>query len=474
MKRARIDLSGLRHLAEDVLDDSTTVATSSTSSLPETQRSPPRNHPWPHYHQSSAQRRTRREVPETVPVVVQDFVYRQPSPERHPQRPRGNRYPHYHDQPEQPVQEPIGMQMPQRPRGIGGESLCPEPHTLPPIPRPQPQRNEPRPRQYHDHSELPPRRPIATQTARQIVPVIAHDAAYNHQPLSLRRRDDVPLRDHPIRERGAIQQPPPPSNLPQVDRTQQSSMRGRPRSIHQDSSGHGLPLPPGHRRHAASSLPIDEHSTAGRESIRRPPPQNYHPRQDQRPRYTSSRSRSHSVDHESVAEGVVQPTRHQRLAADAVPIRLHPTPERVATRPPPPTSHHPREDLRQHHSSTRSRSRSIDYCSGAEDVLQPPKHRRPDVNDRKYPPNAFKDPEAKPQKLRKRSRSRSDSGYGSVSGRSSDAEESGSMRSRSGSSSLSREYGPRYESSRPSECGSLLPEDHPRERRHSRRRSVRE
>jgi hypothetical protein len=77
MRRARIDLSGLRHLAEDILDDPMTVTTRSTFSIPEPQPQPLRHSRYQRYDhepEPPARAPTHRELPRTAPAIGQDIV----------------------------------------------------------------------------------------------------------------------------------------------------------------------------------------------------------------------------------------------------------------------------------------------------------------------------------------------------------------------------------------------------------------
>jgi hypothetical protein len=76
MRRARIDLTGLRHLAEDIVDDHFTITTSSKPSIPGPQAQPLRHGRYPLYHQPEppAQTPTHKEGPRTVPLIAQDIV----------------------------------------------------------------------------------------------------------------------------------------------------------------------------------------------------------------------------------------------------------------------------------------------------------------------------------------------------------------------------------------------------------------
>ncbi|CZR54995.1 uncharacterized protein PAC_04880 [Phialocephala subalpina] len=405
MRRAGIDLNGLGNLAEDVLDDPTTAGTRSTGSLPRPQRPAPQNLPRPQNHQLRTQTRTRREIPETVPISVQDFIYSQPSPDDHPQVPRNNYNPQYYDQPQQPVQAPARVQMPQSFPGIVQESLYTDPRTPPPVPRPQPPRNNQHQRQYHHHSEGSGQGLMHTQLHQTVPALVQDDVMYNHSPLSVRRRDGVLLHEQPMQERGPIRPPPPSSYHQHKNPRQQHNTRGRPRSI----------------------------------------------------------------GHDSFVEEAPQPLRRQR--PDDVPIRFHPTAERGPTQPHLRPTHHPHEDRMQYRSPTRSRSRSIDHDSGIEDADERPRPRRPGVEEKRYPPTCYRGPEERPGKPRKRSRSRADSGYGSISGLGSNADDHGSMRSES--SSWSRQSGSRNHSThstqQPSEGGSQPPEYDLYERRRRRR-----
>jgi hypothetical protein len=77
MRRARIDLSGLRHLAEDILDDPMTVTTESTFSIPEPQSQPLRHSRYQRYDhepEPPARAPTHSELPRTAPDIGQDIV----------------------------------------------------------------------------------------------------------------------------------------------------------------------------------------------------------------------------------------------------------------------------------------------------------------------------------------------------------------------------------------------------------------